>query len=230
MHDRRIDGKVYTFGNEGALFKGAMTWWDRETSSIWSQPWGAAISGELEGATLVLLPVEILPYAGWKARHPDTLVLVDERDDRIRFSPQPAAKTFVLGVDIGGEAVGFYFGSVAKDGVVNHNVGAHDVVAWAEWESREGHIFLRRPRKLRDGANEAPNVLTFSMSEENRQFVDDQTGSVWDVETGVAVSGKLKGNVLQRVPFISAFDWAWEDFYPDSAFYGDREDRGAHTP
>ncbi len=29
----------------------AMTWWDHETNSIWSQPWGMSIAGELEGAT-----------------------------------------------------------------------------------------------------------------------------------------------------------------------------------
>jgi hypothetical protein len=35
-----------------------MTWWDWETQSIWSQPWGAAIDGELTGARLTLLPYE----------------------------------------------------------------------------------------------------------------------------------------------------------------------------
>ena len=226
MHDRRIDGNTYIFGNEGALFKGAMTWWDWETSSIWSQPWGAAISGELEGETLVLLPVEVLRYGAWKARHPETVVLVDERSDTFSYAPQPAANTFVLGADIGGDAVGFYFGSVAKAGVVNHRVSEHELVAWADWESREGHIFLRRARKLREGARDKPDLLTFAASEVDRRIADDQTGSLWDVETDVAVSGPLAGNVLQRVPFISSFDWAWKDFYPDSEFFGDREDRG----
>ena len=225
MHDRRIDGKPYTFGNEGALFKGAMTWFDWETSSIWSQPWGAAIAGELDGETLVLLPVEIVRFGAWKARHPDTLVLVDERNETYLFPPQPAAETFVLGVDIAGDAVGFYFGSVAKAGVVNHRVGDHEVVAWADWGSREGHIFLRTPHKLRDAARDAPKTLTFSESEIDRQFKDDQTNSLWDVETGVAVSGPLAGNVLQRVPFISSFDWAWEDFYPETEWFGNRDDR-----
>ena len=225
MHDRRIGETTFTFGNEGALFKGAMTWWDWETSSIWSQPWGAAISGELEGESLVLLPVEVLRYGNWKERHPETLVLVDERNATFAYGHQPAANTFVLGVDVGGEAVGFYFGSVAQAGVVNHAVGSHEIVAWADWESREGHIFLRAPRKLRDGAANAPSTLTFSASELARRIEDDQTGSVWDVETGVALSGPLAGNVLQRVPFISSFDWAWEDFYPSTEFFGHREDR-----
>ena len=178
-----------------------------------------------EGETLVLLPVEVLRYGNWKKRHPETLVLVNERNATFAYGHQPAANTFVLGVDIGGEAVGYYFGSVAQAGVVNHAVGSHEIVAWADWESREGHIFLRSPRKLRAGAANAPGPLTFSASESARRIEDDQTRSVWDVETGVAVSGPLTGNVLQRVPFISSFDWAWQDFYPSTEFFGHREDR-----
>ncbi len=145
---------------------------------------------------------------------------------RSRTHHKPAANTFVLGVDIGGDAVGFYFGSIAKASVVNHRVSEHELVAWADWKSREGHIFLRKAQPLRDNAREAPESLTFSASEVDRRIADNQTGSLWDVETGVAVSGPLAGNVLQRVPFISSFDWAWKDFYPDSEFFGDLEDRG----
>jgi len=35
VHNRRIDGATDTFGNEGALFMNAMTWWDWEAGSIW---------------------------------------------------------------------------------------------------------------------------------------------------------------------------------------------------
>jgi len=79
VHDRRIDGVVHTFGNEGALFKSAMTWWDWETQSIWSQPWGAAIDGELTGTRLTLLPYELVPWQTWLDSHPETKVLIDER-------------------------------------------------------------------------------------------------------------------------------------------------------
>ncbi|KAA3656338.1 MAG: DUF3179 domain-containing protein [Chloroflexi bacterium] len=56
MHDRRIDGKTAVFGNAGALFQNAMTWYDHDTSSIWSQPWGRAIQGEQKGVELRLAP------------------------------------------------------------------------------------------------------------------------------------------------------------------------------
>ncbi len=51
----------------------AMTWWDHDTNSIWSQPWGRAIRGELKGIELFLLPSELTTWGSWKAEHPDTL-------------------------------------------------------------------------------------------------------------------------------------------------------------
>ena len=229
MHDRRIGDTTYTFGNEGALFKGAMTWWDWETSSIWSQPWGAAISGELDGTRLTLLPVEVTTFASWMERHPDTLVLVDERSSHFTYAPHPLGETYVLGVAIANEAVGFYFGSIAKEHVVNHQVGGHSIALWADWDSRQAHAFTRNAQQLHEKANQPPAELTFSPIDDESFFTDVETGSKWDATTGIAVAGELTGNVLQRVPFVTAFDWAWEDFFPETAFYGDRDDRGPAT-
>ena len=53
----------------------AMTWFDHETNSIWSQPWGIAISGPLKGTRLDMLPFSLAPWASWRAEHPDTLAL-----------------------------------------------------------------------------------------------------------------------------------------------------------
>ena len=60
----------------------AMTWWDWESQSVWGQPWGAAIDGELTGTRLNLLPYELVPWQTWLEHHPDAKVLVDERAGR----------------------------------------------------------------------------------------------------------------------------------------------------
>ena len=53
------------------------------------------------------------------------------------------------------------------------------------------------------------------------QLTDIQTGTRWSPERGLAQEGPLKGKVLRVVPYTSAYDWAWEDFYgPDT--YGER--------
>ena len=45
VHVRTVDGKDEIFGNQGALFMNAMTWWDHTTGSVWSQAWGRSSKG-----------------------------------------------------------------------------------------------------------------------------------------------------------------------------------------
>ncbi len=75
MHDRRIEGKAHVFGNFGKLYLKAMTWWDHETGSVWSQPLGQALKGPYKGTRLEMIPVAVLPWKSWRNEHPDTLVL-----------------------------------------------------------------------------------------------------------------------------------------------------------
>ena len=42
VHRRDLNGEVLVFGNQGALWGNAMTWWDHETGTVWSQPLGEA--------------------------------------------------------------------------------------------------------------------------------------------------------------------------------------------
>lgn len=229
MHDRRIDGVEHTFGNEGALFKSAMTWWDWETQSIWSQPWGAAIDGELSGTRLTLLPYDLVPWQSWLDRHPDTKVLIDERANLVYNGRVPIDR-FVIGVSLGEDAKGFYFASSAIEGVVNETVGEFPVAVFADKETRVIHVFLRSPQPGFGGPRELPEQLTFEVTKSDEQpnadiVKDVETGSVWNIEVGVATSGPLKGALLQRAPYVSSYYWAWEDFNPHTQFWPNIEGR-----
>jgi len=234
VHDRRIEGKAYTFGNEGVLYMSAMTWWDWETKSFWSQPWGTAIDGELAGTRLTLLPFELVPWETWLSKHPDTKVLIDERAD-LTYGARFAIDRFVIGVSIGDAATGFYFASSAIVGVVNEWVGEFPVAVFADKDTRAIDVFLRSPRQGFSGPNDLPDVLTFEIVDADgltevdgltatREVRDVETGSIWDIEAGVAVRGPLRGTLLQRAPYVSAFYWAWEDFNPNTVLWGDRFD------
>lgn len=222
MHDRRIDGVPHKFGNEGALFMNAMTWWDHETLSVWSQPWGAAIEGELLGTQLTLVPFDLVPWSVWLERNPDTLVLVDERAN-LSFVGQIPHDKFVIGVSIGEAAKGFYFRSTANARVVNEKVGEFPVAVFVDGETREIDVFLRNPQGEKAEATGPIGELTFSVDSEGA-ISDAETGSTWDIRLGVATGGPLRGALLQRAPFISAFDWAWRDFFPQTDFWGTQDD------
>ena len=69
-HERRLDAATPVFGNQGALYRGAMTWYDHATGSVWSQPLGAAIAGPQAGRRLALLPAQLTTWGQWRAAHP----------------------------------------------------------------------------------------------------------------------------------------------------------------
>jgi len=51
------------------------------------------------------------------------------------------------------------------------------------------------------------------------QLVDEQTGSTWSLDNGLAIAGPLNGEALQSAPSLTSYDWAWRDFYPGTEFY-----------
>jgi hypothetical protein len=205
VHDRRIDGTTHTFGNAGALFMRAMTWWDHETGSIWSQPWGRAIRGDLKGIELFLLPSELTTWGSWKEEHPNTLVMVNDLEllgsNRVRFDSD-----FVIGLLLDGKAKAYQFEDVVEGVVVNDSFAGFSVLVWAEGD--RFHAYLRTVNDME---------LTFRW--EQGRLLDNETNSWWNVALGLAVDGELKGEALQPVPSSTAFDWAWLDFYPDSEMY-----------
>ncbi|MCH8101913.1 MAG: DUF3179 domain-containing protein, partial [Chloroflexi bacterium] len=141
VHDRRLDGTVKTFGNQGALFMNALTFWDCETKSIWSQPWGTAITGTLKGKSLTLIPFEFTTWQSWLNMHPDTLVLIDERG--FEYGPQEITDAFVIGVAIQDQALGFYYKSVEEIGVRNDTLGDFPVAVVGNAETRAISVLLR---------------------------------------------------------------------------------------
>ena len=60
-------------------------------------------------------------------------------------------------------------------------------------------------------------ALTFTAI--NDLLVDDQTGSTWSPENGLALDGEMQGRFLTAIHYTPAFDWSRRDFYPAARFY-----------
>jgi hypothetical protein len=209
VHDRRVDGAAAVFGNQGGLFMNAMTWWDHETGSVWSQVWGQAIAGPLKGATLDLIPASIVPWGTWKAEHPDTLAMTNDKGGIFNRTERPR-DGWVIGIALAEHSKAFYYPALAQDGVVNDFIGPFPVVLYTNPETRNVKAYLRQV---------GDDVLTFKLDDSGQFLVDDETGTSWDIAWGTGREGKLQGQVLLRVPYLSSFDWAWLDFHPNSEFY-----------
>ncbi len=191
----------------------AMTWFDHETESVWSQPWGLAIDGAIAGTRLTLIPAGIMPWNAWLNDHPETLVLDAGRKSLFGVPRKKFSSDFVIGIAVGEAAKAYPFLLASQKGIINDRIGPFPVVVLANPETKAIQAFVRIV-----GQDE----LAFTLQGDT--LVDQQTGSTWDLDRGIAVEGPLRGEVLQRVPYITSFDWAWEDFYPHSDFY--RGDKG----
>jgi len=182
----------------------AMTWYDHETKSIWSQPWGRALDGELKGVELFLLPSQISTWASWKEAHPNTLAMTS---DISRVSPrQRFDSNFVIGLVLAEKAKAYRYSDVSAKMIINDMLGDIPIFVWAADE-----LYYAYVRQIDD------QTLTFQI--EDGELTDAETGSTWDLDLGLATEGALKGESLQPVPSSSAYDWAWRDFYPESTFY-----------
>jgi hypothetical protein len=120
---------------------------------------------------------------------------------RQKFDPD-----FVIGLLLAESAKAYYYRDVAAEVVVNDVLGDIPIFVWAA--DNNFHAYIRQA---------AGQALTFRM--QNGELVDEETGSVWDLGRGLATDGPLKGESLQPVPGSTSYDWAWVDFYPESAFY-----------
>ncbi len=55
--DPTFNGRVYTFGVSGLLYKSDVLMYDHQTESLWSQIRKEAVTGEMIGSRLTLLPL-----------------------------------------------------------------------------------------------------------------------------------------------------------------------------
>lgn len=73
--DRRVDGRVLSFGVSGKLRNSDMVMYDRQTESWWQQAIGTGIVGELTGVELTQLPTWMESWSEFKERNPNGLVM-----------------------------------------------------------------------------------------------------------------------------------------------------------
>lgn len=205
VHRREVEGEVLVFGVHGALWGNAMTWWDHDTGSIWSQPLGEAIAGPRIGQTVELLPVSFSTWDAWLDANPETLALA-----------VPAARTgfdleeFFIVVDFTEEAVAYPVVDLQRHGVVNDVVaGLEMAVVIDPADPQRWKVFSR---KLDE------SVVELAIDNQNR-LIDRGTGSIWDAGSGIAVEGPLRGEILDILPAVTSFPGDYDTFWPDGTVW-----------
>jgi len=89
VFERRVDGRVLSFGTTGKLRHSDLVMYDRETESWWQQFLGEAIVGELVGKRLPLVPSRVESFERFAERFPSGQVLVPPRAGGRAYGTNP---------------------------------------------------------------------------------------------------------------------------------------------
>ena len=238
MYSRELDGKTYTFGVSGKLFRDALLMYDHQTRTLWSHITGEAVQGELKGKRLKMLAgTPRITWKDWKRNHPLTSVLSvpsdfrrSERqiqdvstDNYARYHASSDAgisgtqytdnrlmnKELVVGVRIKESYRAYPFTAFKKQSIINDEVDNVPVLAFHDLESNATAVFLRPVEG---------QTLRFKLA--RGYFVKDATtGTTWNLITGMATEGKLKGHTLERLPAMNIYWFAWARYHPETTVY-----------
>lgn len=217
----------------------ALLMYDRQTHSLWSHITGEAIEGPLRGKVLKSIPSTHTTWKEWKQANPSTLLLskgglwgrkyntdpyqdyyadpnkagmmpLEHPDKRIR------TKERVVGIKVGQEARAYPFSYLEKHPVVNDVISGRGLVVVFSKNTKTATVF---DRKL------GGRILTFEKkrgsASDTLLITDNETGSLWGGLTGEAVEGELKGEMLEQIPNMVSFWFAWKDYFPDTTIFWD---------
>jgi len=95
VFERVLNGQEIVFGCSGLIYQAANVLYDRGSMGLWSGITGEGLSGAMADKKLAPLAVVEAPWSYWKAKHPDTLVMVGT-DPKI---PVPYGQDLTVGGD-----------------------------------------------------------------------------------------------------------------------------------
>jgi len=228
VFERVIDGQEVEFGTSGKLYNSNLLMYDRLTESYWSQALGLAVTGELSGHRLNLIPFDVITWGDWKVLHPDTMVLTTDTgylrsyatdpygsyytEPRIMFPVEHSddrmhPKELIIGFHHDDVYKAFRQNDIESNIVINDSVGEIPVMLVSLF-SQNSRAFERTV----DG-----EILNFVYSD--GKILDSQTGSEWGYG-GLAISGDYNGVQLKRMAIEPGFWFEWVAFHPNTLVFG----------
>ena len=229
VFERIIDGQEVEFGTSGKLYNSNLLMYDRFTESYWSQALGMAVTGELSGYRLNLIPFDVITWGDWKKLHSDTLVLTTDTGHIRSYSSDPYGnyyteprimfpvdhsddrmhpKEIILGFNQGNVYKAFKQNDIESSTVINDSVDTVPILLVS--------LFSQNSRAFERTIDDI--VLDFEY--DGRKIVDTQTNSEWNYD-GLAISGEYEGKKLERMPIEPGFWFEWVAFHPETLIYGD---------
>ncbi len=224
----RLNGRVYSFGSSGLLYRSNKLMYDRQTNSLWSAMKGVPVTGILAGKGLRLetFPVERLQWRDWRERHPDTRVLSRDTGLRrvykrysgyYRYFKSPGlmfpvaqrdgrlpAKSWVYGIAHRGRFKAWSLDSLARHPVLNDSLPGTGFVLLTASRGLSVRVYERGGYVFRAGPGAG---------------LTDERGRFWHIRDSALVTAE-GDSVLPRYPGHLAYWFAWYAFFPETELFG----------
>lgn len=208
MYIREFDGKPLTFAVSPLLYNESLVMVDLETSTFWSHLLGKAMHGPLEGQTLKMINSVVCDWKSWKADHPQTSVLdmvptiLSLKDDYYADATE-----YIVGMTAKEQSRAWQLDHLKRSTIINDDFNGPVIIV-----HDQNGLGTRIFSSIMDN-----NSLTFVIK--NDQMRDLETDSTWNMRTGEAIDGNLKGRSLKPLESKISLKKAWKVFYPESSYW-----------
>lgn len=229
LFDTTVDGRIYTFGSSGLLYRSNKLMYDHQTESLWMTIPGEPVSGPLaySGIKLKKLPLVVTTWQDWRRTHPETSVLsletgyqrdyrpgaaygdyyaspdpmfpVPHRDNRLR----PKEEVFTLIVN--GQPKAYLLKRLRRDRILNDTLGGENLVLLTNPQTGAVRAYAR-------------GVHLFNARKGSDDIMEAADGSVWSV-TETALVNKATREQLSRLAGHLSYWFGWSAFYPRTLLY-----------
>ena len=212
--------------------------YDHQTRSLWSHITGQAVKGASQGKQLqVLVSMPKIAWRLWKENCPETKVLSvanntdssgqhreNEVQDRYQQYHQSSSagvsqtqytesrlknKEQVVGIRINEDYRAYPFFAFKEKSVINDVVDQTPILVFHHQDSGATAVFLSRFETKQLTCAEHSGYLV----------KDHQSQTLWNLITGTAIEGELKGTKLVRYPAINVYWFAWARYHPETTIY-----------
>ncbi len=135
---------------------------------------------------------------------PKQLILKNSSENKIPLTRQ------IIGIQQGQEAKAYPISFLTYHHQVRDQINGQDVLISYCSVCRSGRVFIPKV----NGQTETFRLV--GMDQFNAMFEDSKTGSWWRQENGEAITGPLKGQMLELFPSTQLSLAQWLTLYPDS--------------
>ncbi|MCW8943639.1 MAG: DUF3179 domain-containing protein [Sedimenticola sp.] len=185
-----VRGETLQFGVSGLLYNSDVLLYDRKTESLWSQLLSRAVTGEMNGTRLKVLPLMVTTWEEWKQLYPATVVLSRDTGHFRDYDRDPYA-----GYET---SEGIYFPVSKKD---------------PRYHPKEQIIGLEV-----NGAFKAYPVAELSLK--GGKITDEFAGKKLVIDYNpVSQSVRFFDQQGTEIAVIRTFWFAWYAFHPETAVY-----------